>query len=63
MNGSVSDDDANQFKRTAEKIKNCWKSCDGLRIDQQASCMLKCTCGEIKSSDAPLKLFDPDEIP
>lgn len=61
--GSISDDSENQFKSTAEKIKNCWKSCDGLRIDQQASCMLKCTCGEISSSEKPLKLFDPDEIP
>ena len=60
---SISEDSANQFKNTAEKIKNCWKSCDGLRIDQQASCMLKCTCGEISSSEKPLKLFDPDEIP
>ena len=25
--------------------------------------MLKCMCGEISSSEKPLKLFDPDEIP
>ncbi len=59
----VSDVSDGQFENSANKIKNCWKSCDGLRIDQKASCMLKCACGEINSSQAPLKLFDPEEIP
>ena len=54
---------AEQLKNSADSIKNCRKSCEGLRIDQKASCMLKCACGEIKSSDKPLKLFDPEEFP
>lgn len=59
----ISDETAEQLKSSADSIKNCRKSCDGLRIDQKASCMLKCACGEVKSSDKPLKLFDPEEFP
>ena len=51
------------LERTANKIKNCWKWCDGLRIDQYASCLIMCTCGEIKSSDDPINLFDPKKFP
>lgn len=47
-----------QRKDTAEKIKKCWESCDGLRVDQKASCMLKCACGEIKSP-----IFNPEDTP
>lgn len=47
-----------QLDKTAEDIKNCWESCEWLRIDQKASCMIMCTCWEIESS-----IFDPDETP
>lgn len=51
------------FERSAREIKNCWKWCEWLRIDQYASCMIMCTCGEIKSSDDPINLFDPEKFP
>ncbi len=41
-----------------DQIKNCWKSCEGLRVDQKASCMIKCACWEIKSP-----IFNPEETP
>ena len=44
--------------KTAEEIKDCWQSCEWLRIDQKASCMVMCTCWEIASP-----IFDPDETP
>ena len=47
-----------ELEETSNKIKNCWKSCDWLRIDQKASCYVKCACGEIKSP-----IFDPDKVP
>ena len=48
----------NQIEDAKEQIKNCWKSCEWLRIDQKASCMLKCACWEIKSP-----IFNPEETP
>lgn len=45
----------------ANQIKNCWKSCDGLRIDQKASCMLKCACWE--RSSAKIDLFNSEKTP
>jgi len=47
-----------QLDETAEEIKECWESCEWLRIDQKASCMIMCTCWEIESS-----IFDPEETP
>ena len=47
-----------QLDKTAEDIKNCWESCEWLRIDQKASCMIMCTCWEVASP-----IFDPDETP
>ncbi len=47
------------LNETAEWIKKCWENfCEGLRIDQMASCMLKCACWEIKSP-----IFDPKDTP
>ena len=54
----TSDTTASQLKETAEEIKNCRKSCEWLRIDQKASCMLMCACWEI---DSPI--FNPDKTP
>ena len=47
-----------ELEEVANKIKNCWQSCEGLRIDQKASCMLMCACWEIKSP-----IFNPDNTP
>lgn len=47
-----------QIEDAKEQIKNCWKSCEWLRIDQKASCMLKCACWEIRSP-----IFNPEETP
>ena len=59
-----------ELDKVAKEIKNCRKSCEGLRIDQKASCMLMCACWEITSADDKilwvknkLKLFDPEEFP
>ena len=54
----LSDVDAWQFDNTAKKIKNCWWSCEWMRIDLKASCMLKCACWHI---DSPI--FDPEKFP
>ena len=52
--------DSTDIEKVANKIKNCWSSCEskGLRIDLKASCMLKCACWEIKSP-----VFNSDIIP
>lgn len=47
-----------QLEETANQIKKCRSSCEGLRIDQKASCMLKCSCFEIYSP-----IFDPQKTP
>ena len=44
--------------KVANEIKNCRKSCEWLRLDQKASCMLMCACWEIK---API--FNPEITP
>jgi len=54
----VSDESASQLEKTAKKIKKCYESCEDLRIDQKATCMIKCTCWEIESP-----VFNPDEFP
>ena len=54
----LSDQDASQFDATAKKIKNCWWSCEWMRIDLKASCMLKCACWHIESP-----IFDPEKFP
>ena len=54
----ISDTSASQISNSANKIKNCWKSCNDLRIDLKASCMLKCACWEIESP-----IFDPEKTP
>lgn len=55
---SLSPDD---IQAQAEEIKNCFQKCEGLRIDQAASCMVMCSCGEWSS--AKIWLFDPGQIP
>lgn len=58
-NRYTSDESDTQLKETANTIKKCWKSsCDGLRIDQKASCMLKCACWKIESP-----IFNPEKTP
>ena len=59
-----------RLRERAEQVKKCYDSCKWLRIDQKASCMVKCSCGEITSADDKifgkknkLKLFDSDEFP
>lgn len=47
-----------QIDSIADEIKNCFKKCEWLRIDQQASCMMMCACGEIESP-----IFDPEKTP
>jgi len=47
-----------ELEEVANEIKNCRKSCDWLRIDQKASCMLMCACWEIKSP-----IFNPEKTP
>lgn len=49
------------LEEAEKQIKNCWKSCEGLRIDQKASCMLKCACWE--RSSAKINLFDSNKTP
>jgi len=44
--------------KTAKEIKDCWQSCEWLRIDQKASCMVMCTCWEVASP-----IFNPDKTP
>lgn len=46
------------LQKRIEEIKNCYKSCEDLHIDQKASCMIKCSCGEINSP-----IFDPEKTP
>lgn len=50
--------DPSEIESVKDQIKNCWKSCEWLRIDQKASCMLKCACWEIKSP-----IFNPEKTP
>ena len=57
-NAYVSDTSSDELEQTAKKIKNCWESCEWLRIDQKASCMLMCACWEVKSP-----IFDPESTP
>ena len=52
---------AEEIEASIKKIKNCWGSCDGLRIDQKASCMVKCACWEITSAE--VNLFNPEKNP
>ncbi len=61
INNAVDATTASELEEAAEKIKNCWKSCEGLRIDQKASCMLKCACWE--RSSAKINLFNPEKTP
>lgn len=49
---------ADDIQKQAEEIKNCYEKCDGLRIDQKASCYVMCSCGEW---DSPV--FDPEQFP
>jgi hypothetical protein len=52
-------DSADQLDKVASEIKGCFEEfCEGLRIDQKASCMLKCACGEIESP-----IFNPKDTP
>ena len=48
-----------QIDNAIEDIKNCRKSCEGLRRDQKASCKMMCTCKEWDSSE--WGLFDPEK--
>ena len=56
--GIINSTTPEDLEDVANKIKNCYSSCDGLRIDQKASCMLKCACWEIESP-----IFDPNKTP
>lgn len=56
--GILNSTTASELEETAKQIKDCYDSCKGLRIDQKASCMLKCSCWEIKSP-----IFDPNVTP
>ena len=56
--GSVADNDPTQLEKLADEVKTCYKSCEGLRIDQKASCMLMCACWEYRSP-----IFNPEETP
>lgn len=65
-----SESSAEDLEKRADEVKNCWKSCEWLRIDQRASCMVKCACWEITSADDEIfgvknkvKLFDSKEFP
>ena len=49
---------ASQLETTANQIKSCWQWCEWLRVDQYASCVIMCTCGEI---DSPI--FDSEDNP
>ena len=57
-NGLIEATSPAELEDVANQIKNCWKSCEGLRIDQEASCKLKCACWEIRSP-----IFNPEEFP
>lgn len=50
-----------RLRQRAEDVKKCKDSCKWLRIDQKASCLVKCACGEISSAD--IDLFNPDKTP
>lgn len=50
-----------RLRERAEEVKKCSESCKWLRIDQKASCLVKCACGEISSAD--IDLFNPDKTP
>lgn len=54
----IADQSTSQLNDTANQIKKCRESCEWLRIDQKASCMIKCTCWEIHSP-----IFNPEETP
>ena len=47
-----------QLEIVAKEIKGCYQSCEGLRFDQKASCMLMCACWEIESP-----IFNPETTP
>ena len=47
-----------QIEAVVKKILNCYQSCVWLDVDGQFACMLKCSCGEIKSP-----IFNPDVNP
>ena len=49
---------AEQVESLAQKILKCYQWCVWLNVDGQLACMLKCSCGEIKSP-----IFDPDVNP
>lgn len=49
---------ADSIEETAAGILKCYKSCVWLSIDQQFTCMAKCSCGEIKSP-----IFNPEVNP
>lgn len=50
--------DEDDIQEQAEEIKNCYEKCDGLRIDQKASCYVMCSCGEWHSD-----VFNPEQFP
>lgn len=57
-NGVIKATSPAELEDVANQIKDCWKNCEGLRIDQEASCKLKCACWEIESP-----IFNPEEFP
>lgn len=57
-NDYISSSSPSDLEATAKQIKNCFQSCNGLRFDQKASCMMMCACWEINSP-----IFDPNKTP
>lgn len=57
-NSYINNTSPSDLEDIANQIKNCFQSCDGLRFDQKASCMMMCACWEINSP-----IFDPNKTP
>jgi len=57
-NNQINSTTPSELEDTANQIKNCFQSCNGLRFDQKASCMMMCACWEINSP-----IFDPSKTP
>ena len=58
INKTQEQKDPSEIEKLATEIKDCWKWCEWLRVDQKASCMVMCTCGDINSP-----IFDPEKNP
>ena len=70
INGNNTPTNPEEIDNVMDSIKTCRESCEGLRIDQEASCKMMCACDEVTSADDEIfwipndnKLFDPKEFP